>query len=343
VRRFDAVDAIAALMLTSGIALMAWGVHLRPPGSLEELVLTHFGDWTPGLAIDGVLVLVINQVIHTHERKRIINQVASLSNEFALDAVRRSREEGWLLNGTMENGRFGKARLATADLSGGRLAGSEFGFADLTRVDFAHADLRGATFRGANLSDADLRWSNLSGADLRWADLRGAQLDGANLEGAHADFASVDTEQADREEFGRAVVGGFLSVHQVDLVGASFSSLMKLGEAPIARFYRRLFQVEPGLRSLFSEDIDRQARKFLQSLKLIVSALSSVEKAAPVLERLGERHRGYGVEPSHYDVVGRVLVETFEASLGEEFTPEMRGAWEAAFGLIASLMRGQPA
>ena len=81
-RRLDFVDAFALILLLSGVGVFGWGWYLDPPGSVTYLVLNHFGDWAPGLVIDGVLLLVLNRVIHSQERKRVINQVASLSNEF---------------------------------------------------------------------------------------------------------------------------------------------------------------------------------------------------------------------------------------------------------------------
>ena len=139
--KFDVVDGFALVLLAVGLGLFGWGVYAGPPASFSDLVLIHFGDWTPGLVIDAVLLLVINRVIHNHERKRVISQVGSLSNEFALDAVRRCREEGWLHTGIMAGGTFAKARLATADLSDARLTGVDLSFADLSRADLTHADL----------------------------------------------------------------------------------------------------------------------------------------------------------------------------------------------------------
>lgn len=340
-RKFDLVDAFAFALLAFGVGLMVWGIGLDPPGSINELVLGHFGDWTSGLIIDGVLLLVINQVIHSHERRRVISQVASLSNEFALDAVRRCREEGWLHDGTMESGRFAKARLATADLSEARLSGADLTFADLTGSDLTHSDLRGCDFRGANLSECDLRWSDLSNSDLSWADLRSAQLDGARLEGAITKLTSVDPEHLQVADLEGVVVGGFLTARQVDLVKAGFSELLSGGDAPMVRFYQRLFERAPELKDLFSQDIERQARKFVQSLRVIVGGLSSTEKAAPVLQRLGQRHQGYGVQSDHYAIVGRALIDTIEAELGDGFTDEMRESWVAAFDLVASLMQAE--
>jgi nitric oxide dioxygenase len=218
------------------------------------------------------------------------------------------------------------------------LAGVDLSFADLTGADLTNADLSGANLKGTNLADADLRWANLTGADLQWADLRNAQLDGANLSGIVADFASVDAQNAEIPEFQKAVIDGFLSARQIGLVKASFELLLVEGSPAIVRFYERLFDTAPQFRQLFSSDVERQARKFLQSIKLIVSSLSSMERAAPVLNRLGSRHHGYGVEPGDYDVVGGVLVDTLQEVLGDKFTEEVKVAWIAAFGLISTAM-----
>ncbi len=337
--KFDAVDLLAFILLGVGMLLFALGWSLDPPTSTRSLILAHFGDWTPGFVIDGILLLVLNRVIRNNEKRRVIRQVASLSNEFALDAVRRCREEGWLQGGTLSKMPFEKARLATADFSDAILAGVDLSFADLGEADLTNTDLRGANLKGANLTGADMRWADLTGACLQWSDLRNAQMDGAKLDGVTAEFASIDPHLGSIAEFRNAVVGGFLTPHQVKLVGESFQQLQDAGDAAIVRFYDRLFETAPEFRKLFSSDVDRQARKFLQSLKLIVSSLSSLERAAPVLNSLGRRHQGYGVKPEDYEVVGAVLIATLQEVLREKFTEEVKLAWTAAFKLISTAMR----
>ena len=141
-------------------------------------------------------------------------------------------------------------------------------------------------------------------------------------------------------EFNKALVGGFLSQQQINLVNDSFKLLIETGDSTIVRFYDNLFNTAPRLKSLFSDDIERQARKFLQSLRVIVNSLSSMESATMMLSRLGERHRGYGVKPEYYEVVGQVLIQTLdEIILEEAFTDEVREAWTAAFLLISTVMR----
>jgi hemoglobin-like flavoprotein len=342
-KRLDSIDLLAFALLGVGFLLFAWGWLLEPPDSTGDLVIQHYGDWTPGLVIDAVLLLVLNRIIRQHERRRVISQVGSLSNEFALDAVRRCRDEGWLRDGTMARRRYAKAKLADADLSDAMLAGADFSFADLSNCTLTHADLRHASLRGANLCGADLRWAKFGGAVLEWADLRGAHLDGAELADTTTEFASIDPEHAERPEFAGAMVGGFLTDRQQQLVQSTFKLLLDKGDAAIVRFYDRLFEAAPHFRPMFSGDMQHQARKFLQSLKVIVSSLARTERAVPVLQRLGERHRGYGVAADHYRIAGSVLIATLDDVLEDAFTDEVRIAWTEAYRLIASIMGGRVA
>jgi hemoglobin-like flavoprotein len=340
IRRFDSIDLVAFALLGSGIALFAWGWVLQPPGSAGAAIVEHYGDWTPGLVIDALLLLVLNRIIRQQERHRVINQVGSLSNEFALDAVRRCRDEGWLQSGAMVGRGYAKARLAGADLNGAVLGGADLSFADLSHCDLTHADLRRVCLKGANLTGADLRWADLTGARLQWADLRGAHLDGTNVTAIDGSFTAIDPEQAARPEFAAALVGGFLTDRQQQLVRSSFELVLERGEPAIICFYGHLFAAAPELRALFSGDMQRQAGKFLQSLKMIVGSLARTEHNVPVLQRLGERHRGYGVAPHHYRIAGRALIATLAEVLAAEFTGEVEAAWQAAYQLIASIMGG---
>ncbi len=188
---FDTVERFAVLLLVAGMGMFIWGWSLNPPAGLIEAVTGAYTDWSPGLVVDGLLLLVINRVLRNNERSRILGQVGSLSNEFALDAVRRCQEEGWTESGAMAGRDYSKARLSRADLPGAVLNRSKFRFADLHHADLMHADLRGTDFTGANLTGADLRWADLRGAKLCWADLTGAEIDGARLDGVDAASATA--------------------------------------------------------------------------------------------------------------------------------------------------------
>jgi len=45
------------------------------------------------------------------------------------------------------------------------------------------------------------------------------------------------------------------------------------------------------------------------------------------------------VRPEHYTYMGNALLRTLKKGLGEEFTPELRNAWVAAFQTLATIMK----
>lgn len=282
---------------------------------------------------------MVNGILRRHERNRVLSQVGSLSREFALDATRRAREEGWLTDGSMRGRTLSRAVLEGADLSKAGFAGVDLSYSDLRDTTLAYADLERADLTGADLRGADLRWSNLSGATLRWADLQGALLEGARLESVDGRFAAIDARHADHELEG-AVVGGFLDEDQVAEVQRTFELVAAQGTEPVELFYQRLFETAPHLRPLFRSEPARQARKFMQTLRVIVSALHTPMKHVAVLQSLGERHEGYGVRPEHYPIVRDALLSVLSERLGPAFTPAARRAWERAFELMATIMTG---
>jgi hemoglobin-like flavoprotein len=124
------------------------------------------------------------------------------------------------------------------------------------------------------------------------------------------------------------------------LVTESWKSLAPNGALVGAIFYRRLFEIDPGLRPMFSAvTLDEQIHKLVTMLDLVVHWLDFPDKLVPVLKKLGERHATYGVQDDHYGKVGAALIGTLEEGLGDKFTPELRSAWTEAFVLISSLMR----
>ena len=126
---------------------------------------------------------------------------------------------------------------------------------------------------------------------------------------------------------------------QITLVENTFTLVEPIAETAAGLFYNRLFELDPSLRPLFKSDIPEQGKKLMQALAFVVKGLSKPETIIPVVEDLGRRHVGYGVEDAHYDTVGAALLWTLEQGLGAAFTPEAEQAWAAAYGLLAQVMQ----
>lgn len=125
---------------------------------------------------------------------------------------------------------------------------------------------------------------------------------------------------------------------QIALVRTSFADVQPMAAIAARNFYARLFELDPALRPLFSSDMAEQGRKLMSMLGLAVGLLEDLPKLDAALQRLGQRHAGYGVRQSHYDTVGQALLDTLQALLGPTFTPPVKAAWAALYGHAAQTM-----
>jgi|SRR5215203_7372417 len=126
---------------------------------------------------------------------------------------------------------------------------------------------------------------------------------------------------------------------QKTLVQASFVDIAMIGDDAAMLFYQKLFELDPSLRPMFPGDMAGQRKKLLQMLTAAVKGLDRLEQLVPVVQDLGRRHGGYGVQESHYDTVGAALLWTLEAGLGKAFTAEVKAAWVAVYSLLSMTMK----
>ena len=130
-----------------------------------------------------------------------------------------------------------------------------------------------------------------------------------------------------------------MTPQQIALVQSTFEKIRPISQAAAEMFYGRLFELEPSLRPLFSEDMKEQERKLMATLEIMAKGLSVQEVILPALQELGKRHVRYGVKPEHYGTVASALLWTLDQGLGEEFTLDVREAWIEAYTLMAGVMK----
>lgn len=129
-----------------------------------------------------------------------------------------------------------------------------------------------------------------------------------------------------------------LTEQQKQSVQMSFREISPIADEVSLKFYDRLFDASPSIRSLFPDDLTEQRRKLMYTLTLVVANLKNLDEIVPTIEALGRRHAGYGAEPAHYDVVGEALLHALAHGLGPAFTDEVKQAWIAAYGMIQTTM-----
>lgn len=142
---------------------------------------------------------------------------------------------------------------------------------------------------------------------------------------------------------GEVILEGPVSPREIRLVQGSWALVAPISEAAAAIFYARLFEIEPGLKSMFSSDLTEQGKKLMQMLTVAVRGLDRLDEIVPAVQALGRRHAGYGVKDKDYDTVAEALLFTLDKGLGETFTDEVKQAWVKVYMLLANTMKAAAA
>ena len=125
---------------------------------------------------------------------------------------------------------------------------------------------------------------------------------------------------------------------QVRIVQETFEKVRPISETAAELFYKRLFELNPSLKSLFKGDMKKQGRMLMQMIDFAVKGIDEPDTILPTIQDLGKRHVGYGVEEEYYSTVGEALLWTLEQGLGKDFTPEAKEAWTEAYKLLSGVM-----
>ncbi|MEG3932189.1 pentapeptide repeat-containing protein [Microcoleus sp. T3_B1] len=181
-----------------------------------------------------------------------------------------------------------------------------------------------------------------------WIDAYGAitalMLKGAGVETTHEEVP-LETEIIPDKQVSIAANHQLESVPEkepglaVEVLESSFDKIKPRADEFAASFYENLFIAHPEYKPLFANiEIEKQQKKLINALVLVVENLRSPAALGPVLKALGGRHIGYGVIPKYYGPVGDALLMSFEQYLQEDWTPEVKRAWTNAYRTITGLM-----
>ena len=129
-----------------------------------------------------------------------------------------------------------------------------------------------------------------------------------------------------------------MNPRQIALVRSSWRQVLPIKQRAAEIFYERLFELDPRLKPLFRGDMTEQGRKLMAMLGAVVSQLDRLDELVPAVQQLGRRHAGYGVEDAHYETVGKALLSTLRAGLGDALSSEAEEAWAVAYTTLAGVM-----
>ncbi|HKK04773.1 MAG TPA: globin [Gammaproteobacteria bacterium] len=102
----------------------------------------------------------------------------------------------------------------------------------------------------------------------------------------------------------------------------------------VSAFYERLFERHPRFRELFPATMSHQAEKMVQTLALMAKHSEDEPVLHPHLEKVGARHRTYGLALSDFDDFLSVLMEVMGEYNPKAWSPQCEAAWREAFRQI---------
>ena len=112
---------------------------------------------------------------------------------------------------------------------------------------------------------------------------------------------------------------------EIELVKASWANVVPISNLAAELFYGKLFEIDPALKSLFSDNLEEQGKKLMMMINTAVNGLDSPEQIVPAVKALGQRHAD--------------LIWTLGQGLGDGFTDEVKNAWLNTYTLLACTMK----
>lgn len=132
-----------------------------------------------------------------------------------------------------------------------------------------------------------------------------------------------------------------LAPEQAAIIKSTVPVLAAYGETITKLFYHHLFIEHPTLRNIFNnthQATGHQARALAGSLYAYALNIDDLDQLSPALELICHKHVSLHVKAEHYEVVGKHLLESMKSVLGDAATPEIMGAWGAAYWQLADIM-----
>lgn len=102
-------------------------------------------------------------------------------------------------------------------------------------------------------------------------------------------------------------------------------------------FYTHLFRINPSLTHIFNGGVSMLNRKF-NSMLATFKSVHDLHKISAALEGMAKRHIAYHAEVAHFTDFNQALLHALEDVEQDNFTPELRQAWQTVFEEVANIM-----
>jgi nitric oxide dioxygenase len=118
-------------------------------------------------------------------------------------------------------------------------------------------------------------------------------------------------------------------------------ALIAHGETLTRHFYQRMFSGDPAVKAFFNpahQHTGGQQRALAAAICAYAENIERPEVLASAVELIAQKHASLGIQPEHYDIVGKHLLGSIREVLGEAATDSVINAWATAYGVLAGIL-----
>jgi nitric oxide dioxygenase len=132
-----------------------------------------------------------------------------------------------------------------------------------------------------------------------------------------------------------------ITEEQKKIVKSTAPILKENGKEITSIFYKHLFEVHPELLNLFNQTNQKAGTQPLALANVVYFAAENIdhlEVLMPEVQIIAHKHRALTVQPEHYPIVGKYMLQAISEFLGDKSTPEILDAWSTAYKVIANIL-----
>jgi nitric oxide dioxygenase len=111
-------------------------------------------------------------------------------------------------------------------------------------------------------------------------------------------------------------------------------------ETVTRNFYDRMFKSNPEVQAYFNQAHQHsggQQRALAGAICAYFSHIDNLAALGPAVELIAQKHCSLGIQPEHYPIVGKHLLDAIKEVMGDAATDEIIAAVSEAYGLLAEV------
>ena len=131
-----------------------------------------------------------------------------------------------------------------------------------------------------------------------------------------------------------------LSQKTIDTVKSTAPLIAEQGPSIISDFYERLFVGNPELLNIFNRANQRkgtQAEALFNAVVAYANNIDNIAPLVPVVTQIAHKHASLNIQPEHYGIVGKHLLETIQSAFDLPQEHDILVAWAEAYQLLAGI------